>query len=108
MSVGKMRYRNGKLRYYLGSKEVSRNRYIRAIKKAKFGSFTKGKWPLLSDAMGVSPEQIQEASEAAKAIGVPTEFHPTTGQAIFTGPGHRKAYCRAHGFHQKSGGYGDP
>jgi hypothetical protein len=66
-----------------------------------------GTWPMKSDAMGCHPSQIQEFHEHSVQLGVPTQFTPE-GQAIFTGPNHRKKYCRAYGFRDRNGGYGDP
>lgn len=66
-----------------------------------------GNWPLLSDAAGVQPDQIPEAMEHARKVGIPTDFTPD-GRAIFTDRGHRKRYCEAIGLYDRSGGYGDP
>jgi putative FmdB family regulatory protein len=66
-----------------------------------------GNWPILSDALGCNPSQIQESMEVASKHGVPTEFTPD-GRAILTGPAHRKAYARLYGFHDRNGGFGDP
>jgi len=57
--------------------------------------------------MAVHPAQIEEATASAKAKGVPTEFD-REGSPVFTSRAHRKAYCRAYGVHDRSGGYGDP
>jgi len=67
-----------------------------------------GAWPLHSVAAGVGPDQVQEATEHAKAIGVPTEFDKQTGDAIFIDKRHRKRYCEKRGLYDKNGGYGDP
>lgn len=67
-----------------------------------------GTWPQHSDAMGVNPEQVKEAMEAAAAMGVPTEFDPRSGCAIFTDRNHRKRYCEAMGVRDRNGGYSDP
>ena len=52
--------------------------------------------------------RVAEAEAHAESIGVPTEFDKESGDAIFRSRGHRKRYCRACGFHDKDGGYGDP
>jgi hypothetical protein len=62
--------------------------------------------PLHSEAMAVHPKQIKEAMEFAKKHGVPTNFD-AQGRPIFTGRAHRARYMKAHGFYDKSGGYGD-
>lgn len=61
---------------------------------------------LHSDALGVHPKQIKEASEHAAKLGVPTEFDKL-GRPIFTSRAHRKRYCASYGAFDKDGGYGD-
>lgn len=68
---------------------------------------TPSNWPQESDAAGVNPEQIPEARAYARERGVPTEYNPETGAAIFTGRNHRKEFCRISGLYDRSGGYGD-
>lgn len=63
--------------------------------------------PVLSDAMGVHPDQIHEAQQHSVSIGVPTQFNKL-GQAVFTSRQHRRDYCRHFGVHDLDGGYGDP
>ena len=64
-------------------------------------------WPMKSDAAGVHPTQVKEASESAAKKGVPTRFEAQTGQAIFESRGHRKKYLKAHGLRDRNAGYGD-
>jgi len=64
-------------------------------------------WPMKSDAAGVHPSQIKEASENAARKGVPTRFDSQTGQAIFESRGHRQKYLKAHGLRDRNAGYGD-
>ncbi|MEM9082598.1 MAG: hypothetical protein AAGB34_03300 [Planctomycetota bacterium] len=64
-------------------------------------------WPMLSDGAAVHPSQAKGASEHARAHGVPTEFS-RDGRPVFTGPDHRKNYCRLIGLRDRNGGYGDP
>ena len=66
-----------------------------------------GNWPMESEALGVLPSQVKEASEYAEKIGVPTRF-TAEGSAIFSSAKHRKDYAEAHGFYDKQGGYSDP
>jgi hypothetical protein len=75
---------------------------------AEHGGFkhSPGNWPMYSDAAGVHPSQAKQASEDCAAKGVPTRFD-SEGRAIFESRGHRKAFLRAHGMVDKSGGYGD-
>lgn len=66
-----------------------------------------GCWPMVSDAVGVHPDQVIDAQKHAEKIGVPTRFN-ALGQAIFESPGHRKAYCERTGRYDRNAGYGDP
>jgi hypothetical protein len=59
-----------------------------------------------SEAMAVHPDQVPEAMARDKRHGVPTEY-TRDGRPIFTDRGHRKAYLRSYGVHDKRGGYGD-
>jgi hypothetical protein len=68
---------------------------------------TPGSWPMKSDAAGVHPSQIREASEEMSRLGVPTRFDSDTGQAIFESRMHRRAFLRAKGMYDRNGGYGD-
>lgn len=74
-------------------------------------------WPhggLESDALGVHPDQAEEAMAHADRIGVPTEFDRETGCAIFRSRAHRKRYVDELNkpltvpIHDLDGGYGDP
>lgn len=67
---------------------------------------TPGIWPMCSEAMGIHPSQIAEAMERDRKAGVPTSYTPD-GRPILLGRGHRKAYLRSYGMHDKQGGYGD-
>lgn len=63
-----------------------------------------------SNAMGVHPDQIPEAMADARSKGVKIDFTPD-GTAYWKGVDarqRRKEYCRAYGFHDRDGGYGDP
>jgi hypothetical protein len=62
--------------------------------------------PIVSDALAVHPDQVEEATQDAIAKGVPTEFLPD-GRPILTSRSHRRDYLRAYGFHDRNGGYGD-
>lgn len=59
-------------------------------------------WPLRSDALGVHPAQRAEREALLKSAGCPTEFDRSTGEAILTGPGHRRAVIRAMGMRERN------
>jgi hypothetical protein len=61
-----------------------------------------------SDALGVHPDQVEEAYAESVQAGAPTEFDPKTGQAIIRDRHHRKRYAEAMGMYDIDGGYGDP
>lgn len=61
-------------------------------------------WPLLCDASGVHPSQINEARAAAEKAGVPTEFAPD-GRAVLRSRGHRAKFLKSIGLHDRAGGY---
>lgn len=65
-------------------------------------------WPQNSCAMGVGLDQVKSAERRASEAGVPTKFHPGTGDAIFTSRKHRHDFCRVNGFFDRDAGYGDP
>jgi hypothetical protein len=66
-------------------------------------------WPMRSDAFGVHPSQAAEAYRESVAAGVPTEFDPRTGQAVFRDRHHRKRAVEALSpMYDLDGGYSDP
>lgn len=66
-----------------------------------------GNWPMKSDAAGVHPSQAGAAYSESVKMGVPTQFDPRTGQAIFESRSHRRDFLKAKGMFDRSGGYGD-
>lgn len=55
---------------------------------------TTGSWPIEAGlSLGVFPEQVPEAMETAKRLGVPTDF-TKDGAPIMTSPMHFKKYAR--------------
>ena len=67
---------------------------------------TAGNWPMVSEAMGVHPDDNMKATKEMTRLGIPTEHRD--GCPVFTSPTHRKAYCEALGFYDRNGGYSDP
>jgi len=63
-------------------------------------------WPMKSDALGVLPNQVGEATQELADAGVPTSF-AKDGRVILESRGHRKKVCEALGYHDKNAGYGD-
>lgn len=66
----------------------------------------RGLWPKTSDAVGVLPQQREEAMRESKEVGVPTVFNDA-GQAVFRSRRHLNQYLRATGRRDNDAGYGD-
>jgi hypothetical protein len=95
--------------YFIDNVEVTEDEYRQHFKPAERISFmcsAPGIWPLRSEALAVHPDQIGEATVSAIKRGVATDFD-RSGAPIFRTRGHRTAYMKAYGFHDKDGGYGD-
>lgn len=58
-----------------------------------------------SDALGVNPEQIPEATAALRANGVMNDFDPETGACIITSPNDHKKVARAAGMFSGRDGF---
>lgn len=59
---------------------------------------TGGRWPIESDALGVTPSQIPEMKAHLERHGVKADFDPKTGCCIVRNNGHRNALMKARGF----------
>lgn len=100
-------------RYILDGREVTEDEYRKVYPAPELGtgafmdSVSCSAWPMLSDGMAVHPLQIEEARKSAEAKGVPTDFNPEDGRAIFRDRDHRRRYLKAYGVHDNHGGYGD-
>jgi len=97
--------------YSINGRPVSLAEFRRGAKGIEPGAPPRaaalGNWPLCSDAVGVHPQHRRAAYEDSVRQGVPTEFNEQ-GQAVFHSRSHRKRYCRAIGYRDLDGGYGDP
>ena len=58
-------------------------------------------WPMRSVALSVHPDQIPEAVEHDRRLGVPTEYHKS-GDPIFENKRHKDRYLKAHGYHDRN------
>lgn len=97
--------------FYLDNKEVTEAEFRAEFPDAPLtevkAPLRKGRgWPLVCEALGVHPSQVQEATELAKTKGVPTDFRPT-GEPVFTSRSHYRDYCLAHNYYMRNAGYGD-
>lgn len=62
-------------------------------------------WPRKSLALGVHPDQVQEAQAYYDKLGVPTLFDPKDGKAIVRDNQHQIAIQKARGIRNHDGGY---
>lgn len=84
-------------KYYLCGVEVAEEEY-RAVHPLPASDVVmrpaKAKWPIISRALAVHPKQVEEAREAAKRAGVPTDFLPD-GRPIITSQKHQNEYAKS-------------
>ena len=102
--------RDGTPTYMIDGKAVTKDEFDRILPSKPIAvpgkAHLPGAWPMISEAMGVMPDQIAEASAHAKAGGVPTEFTPD-GRAILRDRSHRRELMKLYRFHDNHGGYSD-
>lgn len=69
-----------------------------------------GLWskPFESDALGVNPDQIAQASESLRKAGLAVDFNEKTGAAIITSDKQYRAVAKAVGLFNGRDGYGVP
>ncbi len=65
-------------------------------------------YPMESYAAGCNPDEVAVHEGASVAMGVPTHFNPSTGDAVFRNAKHRKEYCEAVGLYDRNAGHSDP
>lgn len=101
---------NGKPdRFFFDQKEVTKAEFDEEFPPKPIGNGEGliGWKPIISDALAVHPDQVQEAILDAETKGVPTDFLPD-GRPILRTRQHRAAYLKAYGFFDRQAGYGDP
>lgn len=109
--TGRMIVGRSKTTYFIGEKEVTKEEFDARFPAKKVIGLPLAAnmpmcWPMKSEALAVHPSQVAEATEAARAAGVPTEFLPD-GRAVLRDRAHRKAFVAYNKAFDKSGGYGD-
>ena len=104
-----------KFRYRINGKEVTLKEFqnhgpklldLDGLRKHKGHSCST--YPRWSDALGINPDDTVEQMASDKYYGVPTEYHPETGQARITDRGHDKRLAEHNSMFNLNGGYGDP
>ena len=63
-------------------------------------------WPIVSDALGIHPDEVARIGRELHEHGVTTQF-TSEGQPIFENREHRRRYMKQVGAFDRSGGYGD-
>lgn len=91
--------------YYLSGREVTKEKYEEYYPPMKMdGGFpAMNGWskPMLSDAMAVHPEQIEEARERDKKHGVPTDY-TADGRPILHSEDHKRRLMKSLGYHDRN------
>ena len=88
-----------------------KGRYLRRDFVRETGGRINTAWstPLVSVAMGVHPDQVEEATRDLKERGIRgVEFDRKTGDCKFASRGARRAYCESLGYIDNDAGYRDP
>lgn len=104
--------REGNRHYFMDGVEVAESDFRAVVKppelpEGEAGSSLCGwKRPILSDALAVHPEQIQEAMERDRRYGIASEYAPD-GRMILRDRKQRQRVMQSLGLHDKNGGYGD-
>jgi len=102
--------RDGTPTYMVGDRVVTREEFDAILPSKPIGvpldAHRPDCWPMLSEAMGVQPDQIGEAAAHARKNGVPTEF-TGDGRVIVRDRKHRRDLLRLYGMHDKQGGFSD-
>jgi hypothetical protein len=97
--------------YFLDGKQVTEKEFDQSVERdrPKVGngevikrprSMKRG-YPIKSVALAVHSKQVKAAQEDSVKRGVPTEF-TKSGRPILRDAGHRKAYLRAYGYHDRN------
>ena len=90
--------------YFLNGREVTKEEYEKDFPPLRGeGSPALHCWkkPMLSDAMAVHSEQIEEVAALDKAKGVPTSYLED-GRPIITSEDHKRRLMRSRGLHDRN------
>ncbi len=69
--------------------------------------YSKGGWPMKSQAMACHPSQIQEMMDRNKQHGITGVTYNAEGDAIISSPREKAKLMRLEGLRDRNGGYGD-
>lgn len=82
--------------------ECQNRSFRKAARTNKPKKFARGKWPIEPDAMGVNPEQCEEAEQKMRERGVNVTYNRRTGNPIIESEGQYKKMRRIAGLRHKS------
>ena len=93
--------------FYIDGKRVTRRAFRKAFPDGEIDGTrsARPKYPMVSEAMGVSPRQVEAANARNKAHGVGVRYDPKTGNAVIPSPGEYKKLRRISGVHFKNAFY---
>lgn len=100
-------------RYCLDGVQVSKEEFDLAVPNAPPAQEGDGMgnrpWakPILSDALAVHPEQIEEVMERNRERGLEVEYEKEYGRPILKDRDQRRRLMEIEGVHDRDGGYGD-
>lgn len=100
-----------KVRYFLGDTEVTKAEFDAAFPTkavGECGGHAPACWPMVSEAMAVHPDQVDEANARAKRHGLTgVKYQKGTGMVELSDRGSRRQLLRLEGYHDNHAGYGD-
>ncbi len=111
--LGKISGHGAKTRYYLDGKEVTKEEFDLAVPdapKAQEGAAPGNRpWtrPILSDALAVHPDQVDEVMARNREHGLEIEYEREFGRPILKDRDQRRRLMKIEGVHDRNGGYGD-
>jgi hypothetical protein len=94
--------------YVLDGKPVSKDEFDAAfpdqiiLPGQTLGTPSPAGWPMKSDAMAVHPTQIDLARKLDRDRGAPPTDYTVGGRPILLSERHKRAYIKAHGYHDKN------
>lgn len=100
---------DGTRRYYIGEREVTKEEFDLALPAKPIGVPMVASpkcWPMVSEALAVHPDQVEEANARNKLHGI-TATYDADGFCHIPDRAERRRLCRLEGYHDRDGGYGD-
>lgn len=95
-------------RYYLGEAEVTKAEFDAAFPPKEVGECDGHRpkcWPMVSEALAVHPDQVDQANERAKKAGIAARYQKGTGLCQIDSDGDKVRLVKLEGFVNKQAGY---